>query len=104
MTLWSPDTCGCKVRLDGNGEPVEHVHICERHIAKGHFAVLDENRKKNAVVNDIKAAAPHVEVSWKFERDGTLTIAHADDTKKADVDVVASIVAKHGGTRIEAKK
>jgi hypothetical protein len=77
MTLWSPDTCGCKIEYDDNIQ-VTKVHLkCAKHASTPddgtHLAVvLAHNRKKNMVFNAITmrgAKAKGLSVSYDANDD-----------------------------------
>lgn len=52
-TMWSPDTCKCKVVLDPNGKALGFKNQCELHKNSKAEDVIEDNRYKNKQMNII---------------------------------------------------
>jgi len=82
MTLWSPDTCDCRIEFsdDGNLTYIATHNACAKHVQVAntaqHFTdVLAHNRKKNSIV------------SWLLNNVPSLTRTQLDGTKVVTVSV-----------------
>jgi hypothetical protein len=66
-TRWSPDTCSCVLVYESDLTFVRREEACGRHRALppevGYAAVLRENRRKNAILNDLMTALPGLDPS-----------------------------------------
>lgn len=57
MTVWSPDTCDCKIEYDENGEWIKTIKKCRLHqrLKKQDLfiAVMAQNRRFNSSLGDV---------------------------------------------------
>lgn len=106
QTVWSPDTCGCKMTYEWDSElsEDERVHtpvgaeLCEFHsqhdVTNGYTVVVEENQNKNKVLGEIVKAIPSLkpeDIEWSFDADRKLVIdtsKHNSDT----ADQIASVI------------
>lgn len=104
VTTWRPDTCGCELNYswDRDSTEDERVHTaetfkpCEAHKhhtdKHQHFAaVLEENQRKNKVVNYLAekhGVTPH-DFAFSFNASRALDISHPTldvSTSQAEID------------------
>ncbi len=61
-TRWKPDTCSCVLVIEGDTSLIRREAACERHRGlspnENYAAVLEENRRKNTILNDLTISLP----------------------------------------------
>jgi len=87
ITRWSPDTCGCVIEYEWDGtlpesdriHTVKRITRCEHHQRGSDedvfTRVLDENRRKNRVLEILQSVKPDIDLdnyNWSFDKDRVL--------------------------------
>lgn len=97
MTLWSPDTCGCRIEIEVSGDNVTHlrsVETCRKHdgkIGQAHTdAVLAHNRAKNILhSNLVENGIDRHEVTVVYDDDDTLRVIGV--TPEAEIKITNAL-------------
>ncbi len=110
ITTWRPDTCGCELSYSWERDSSEDTRVhtpetftpCDAHkqhdLHAGHAAVIEENQRKNKVVNQLadKLATKPTEFVFGFDENRVLKVSHSSLDSGAIAKLQVQVDQEHG--------